>query len=55
MEPDNLTSGLTERILKEVLATPAMKDLIVLSLKDIKAETASGLIQTLLWGIPASP
>lgn len=52
MERQNVAPGLSERILKEVIATPAMKELILLTLKDIKAETAPGLIKTLLWGDP---
>jgi len=50
---DNLANpGLSERILKEVIATPALKELILLQMKDIKPETAPGLIRTLLWGDP---
>lgn len=52
MELNNLTQGFSERILREVIATPAMKELILLALKDIKPETAPGLVKTLLWGDP---
>jgi hypothetical protein len=47
-----LTPGLSERVLNEVLKTPAFKELILLTMKDIKAETAPGLVKTLLWGDP---
>jgi hypothetical protein len=49
---ENITPGLSERILKEVIATPALKELILLQMKDIKPETAPGLVKTLLWGDP---
>ncbi len=52
MEDKNVTPGLSERLLKEVIATPALKELILLQMKDIKPETAPGLIKTLLWGDP---
>ncbi len=44
--------GLSERILREVIATPALKELILLQMKDIKAETAPGVVKTFLWGDP---
>jgi hypothetical protein len=47
-----MTPGLSERVLKEVMQTPALKELILLQMKDIKAETAPGLVKTLLWGDP---
>jgi hypothetical protein len=52
MENPNVTPGLSERILREVIATPALKELILLQMKDIKAETAPGVVKTLLWGDP---
>ncbi len=52
MEDKNVAPGLSERILKEVIATPALKELILLQMKDIKPETAPGLVKTLLWGDP---
>ena len=52
MKEIGMTPGLSERILKEVIATPALKELILLQMKDIKAETAPGLVKTLLWGDP---
>jgi len=52
MEDKNAAPGLSERILKEVMATPALKELILLQMKDIKPETAPGLVRTLLWGDP---
>jgi len=52
MQARNVTPGLSERLLKEVIATPALKELILLQMKDIKPETAPGLIKTLLWGDP---
>jgi len=47
-----VTPGLSERILKEVMATPALKELIILQMKDIKPETAPGVVKMLLWGDP---
>jgi len=44
--------GLGERVLREIIATPALKEIILLQMKDIKAETAPGLVKTLLWGDP---
>jgi hypothetical protein len=44
--------GLSERLLKEVIATPALKELILLQMKDIDPETAPGMMKTLLWGDP---
>jgi len=52
MQENVANPGLSERILKEVIATPALKELILLQMKDIKAETAPGLVKTLLWGDP---
>ncbi len=52
MEKNNTNPGLSERILREIIATPALKELILLQMKDIKAETAAGLVKTLLWGDP---
>ncbi len=45
-------AGLGERLLREIIATPALKEIILLQMKDIKAETAPGLVKTLLWGDP---
>lgn len=47
-----MTPGLAERVLKEIIATPALKEVFLLQIKDIKPETASGLAKTLLWGDP---
>ena len=44
--------GLSERLLREVIATPALKELIIMQMKDIKPETAPGVVKTLLWGDP---
>ena len=52
MDGKNAAPGLSERILKEIIATPALKELILLQMKDIAPETAPGLIRTLLWGDP---
>ncbi len=35
-----------------MIATPALKELIIMQMKDIKPETAPGLVKTLLWGDP---
>lgn len=42
--------GLSERVLTEILRTPALKELIILLMKDIDADKAPGLIRTVLWG-----
>ncbi len=52
MQENMMNPGLHERILREIIATPALKELIILQMKDIKAETAPGLVKTLLWGDP---
>ena len=44
--------GFGERVLKEIIATPALKEMILLQMKDIKPETAPGLVKTYLWGDP---
>lgn len=44
--------GLGERVLREIIATPALKEIILLQMKDIKADAAPGLVKTLLWGDP---
>ncbi|MDY6795563.1 MAG: hypothetical protein SWK76_09855 [Actinomycetota bacterium] len=48
----NLPEGLSERVMREVLRTPALKELILLQLKDIDADAAPGLARTLLWEDP---
>lgn len=53
MEELEARAGLAERVLREVLSTPALKELVLLQLKDIRPEKASGLARTLLWGDPA--
>jgi len=54
MEEADLTrtdpQGLSERVLTEILRTPALKELVILLMKDIDADTAPGLIKTALWG-----
>lgn len=52
MDKSTMNTGFSERILKEVIATPAMKEIILLLLKDIKPDGAAGLVKTLLWGDP---
>lgn len=52
MQDKDIAPGLSERIAREIIATPALKELILLQMKDIKAETAPGLVRTLLWGDP---
>ena len=53
MEGRESRPGLAERVLREVLSTPALKELVMLQLRDIRPENASGLARTLLWGDPA--
>ncbi|WP_287152898.1 hypothetical protein [Candidatus Solincola tengchongensis] len=52
MENQEVTPGLGERIIKEIIATPALKEVFLLQIKDIRPETASGVVKTLLWGDP---
>lgn len=52
MDQSQVNPGLGERLLREIIATPALKEVILLQMKDIKPETASGLVKTLLWGDP---
>jgi len=52
VEHQEVSPGIGERILKEIIATPALKEVFLLQIKDIKPETASGLVKTLLWGDP---
>jgi hypothetical protein len=53
MEETNLTQddsgALSERLLTEVLRTPALKELVILLMKDIDPDAAGGLIKALLW------
>jgi hypothetical protein len=41
--------GLSERVLYEILRTPALKEMLLLLMKDINADTAPGLVKTALW------
>jgi len=52
MNDDVVYQGLGERLLKEVISTPALKEVILLQMKGIKPEAASGLAKTMLWGDP---
>lgn len=45
-------SGLGERLVREMLRTPPLKDLIVLMFKDIDPEGAKGFASALLWEDP---
>ncbi len=51
-ERQETVPGLGERLLREILDTPALKEVILLQMKDIRPEAASGLVKTLLWGDP---
>ncbi len=52
MQEKRTVPGLSERIAREIIATPVLKELILMRMKDIDAETAPGLVRTLLWGDP---
>jgi len=52
MGDDMVNPGLGERLLREVIATPALKEVILLQMKGIRPEAASGLVKTFLWGDP---
>jgi hypothetical protein len=42
--------GLSERVLSEILQTPALKELLILMMKDIDPDAAAGLVRAVLWG-----
>ena len=46
-------SGLTQRVMQEVMDTPALKEIILLHMWGVRPERASGLAETLLWRDPA--
>ena len=41
--------GLGQKILGEMLKTPAVKEAILVNIRDIKADDAAGFVKTLLW------
>ncbi|MFW6113913.1 MAG: hypothetical protein ACOC78_03210, partial [Actinomycetota bacterium] len=47
-----LPEGLSERLTREIMRTPALKELVLLQLKDIDPDAAPGLVRTLLWEDP---
>jgi len=56
MEVDNLAQadpeGLSELVLREVLRTPVLKEVILSLMKDVNADTAPGMVKTILWEDP---
>jgi hypothetical protein len=46
------SQGLSERLMREMMRTPAMKELVLLQLKDIDPDSAPGLVRTMLWEDP---
>ncbi len=52
MDEQRMEPGFSERLLREIIATPALKEVILLQMKGIKPEAASGLVKNLLWGDP---
>jgi hypothetical protein len=56
MEEKNVSSetaqGLSERLMREMMRTPAMKELVLLQLRDIDPDTAPGFVRTMLWEDP---
>lgn len=44
--------GLSENLLREVLRTPPLKELILLQMKGIDPDNASGLVRTMMWEDP---
>jgi len=44
--------GLSENLLREVLRTPPLKELILLQMKGIDPDNAPGLVQAMLWEDP---
>ena len=46
------SQGLSERLIREMMRTPAMKELVLLQLKGIKPDSAPGLVRTMLWEDP---
>jgi hypothetical protein len=49
-QPTTDARGLSERVLSEILQTPALKELLILMMKDIDPDAAAGLVRTVLWG-----
>jgi len=45
--------GLTENLLREVLRTPPLKEIILLRMKGIDPDNASELVRTMLWEDPS--
>ena len=46
-------SGLAQRVMQEVMDTPALKEIILLHMRGVRPERASGLAEILLWRDPA--
>jgi hypothetical protein len=46
------SQGLSERLMREMMRTPAMKELLLLQLKDVNPDNAPGLVRTMLWEDP---
>ena len=51
-EKNAVTPGLSQRVMREIIETPALKEVMLLQMKGIKPEAADGLAETLLWGDP---
>gem|GEM_PF-2014900 len=50
---DGSDAGLARRVMKEILDTPALKEVLLLHMRGIRTERARGLAGTLLWEDPA--
>lgn len=51
-EKNEVIPGLSQRVMREIIETPALKEVLLLQMKGIKPEAADGLVETLLWGDP---
>jgi hypothetical protein len=50
VEEDQIqVEGLGQKLLSEMLKTPAVKEAILVNIRDMKADNAAGLVKTLLW------
>ncbi len=48
-KPDPVEANAAPRVLRELLRTPAVKDLLAISLEDSDPETAREMVKTMLW------
>ncbi len=49
---ESILPGMVQRVMKELLATPAVKEAILTNVRDINPDNAKGLANILLWSDP---